>query len=76
MDNTNYRNRVLRMRDLPEKTGLGRSTIYLLINQGKVPAGFILIPGGRARGWLEHEVDAFLTQLAYIGGAQHCPVGG
>ena len=62
--------RVLRMRDLPVKTGLGRSTIYLLIHQGKFPGGFILTPGGRARGWFEHEVDAFLNQLAHFSGAQ------
>jgi prophage regulatory protein len=68
--------KVLRMRDLPAKTGLGRSTIYLLIQQGKFPSGFILTRDGRARGWLEHEVDDFLTQLAHFGTTQRHSTGG
>jgi len=68
MDYKTTPSRVLRMRDLPQKTGLGRSTIYLLIQQGKFPSGFLLTPGGRIRGWLEREIDDFLSRLAGGGG--------
>lgn len=64
MDSKNHCSRVLRMRDLPDKTGLGRSTLYLLMQRGIFPAGFLLTPYGRARGWFEADVDRFLCERA------------
>lgn len=55
---------VLRMRDLTAKTGLGRSTLYLLMQRGQFPPGFLLTPGGRARGWLARDVERFLARRA------------
>ena len=55
--NTYY---VLRMKDLPKKIGFQPSTIYELIAKGKFPAPFKLVPGGRAAGWLESTIDAWL----------------
>lgn len=55
---------VLRMRDLPAKTGLGRSTLYQLIKRGFFPTGFALTPCGRARGWFVEDVDGFLAGRA------------
>ncbi len=52
--------RTLRMKDLPEKVGLRPSTIYALVAQGRFPAPFKLLPGGRAVGWLETTVDDWL----------------
>ena len=40
-------------------TGLSRSTIYLRISRGTFPAPVSL--GGRAVGWIEAEVNAWLT---------------
>lgn len=54
--------RTLRMKDLPEKVGLRPSTIYALVAQGKFPAPFKLLPGGRAVGWLETTVDDWLDR--------------
>ena len=51
---------VLRMKDLPKKIGYQPSTIYELIAKGKFPAPFKLVPGGRAAGWLESTIDAWL----------------
>ena len=51
---------VLRMKDLPKKIGFQPSTIYELIAKGKFPAPFKLVPGGRAAGWLETTIDAWL----------------
>jgi prophage regulatory protein len=54
--------RTLRMKDLPEKIGLRPSTIYALVAQGRFPAPFKLLPGGRAVGWLETTVDDWLGE--------------
>ena len=49
--------RVLRLPAVKARTGLSRSTIYL--RDGAFPAPVSL--GGRAVGWIEAEVDAWLT---------------
>lgn len=54
--------RTLRMKDLPEKVGLRPSTIYALVAQGRFPAPFKLLQGGRAVGWLETTVDDWLGE--------------
>jgi prophage regulatory protein len=69
--NTNHRSysdmenvtniRTLRMKDLPSKVGFQPSTIYGLIAQGKFPKPYKLAPGGRAAGWQETEIDAWIT---------------
>ncbi len=50
---------VLRLPAVKARTGLSRSTIYLRVSQGAFPAPVSL--GGRAVGWLEAEVNAWLT---------------
>lgn len=59
-----HQNRVLRMRQLTDKLPYAPSTIYGLVAAGKFPAPFKLIPGGRAAGWLESDVDAWLAVQA------------
>ena len=54
--------RILRMKDLPPKVGFQPSTLYELIAHGKFPAPFKLVPGGRAAGWLEADVDEWVRQ--------------
>ncbi len=49
---------VLRLPEVKIRTGLARSTIYHRIAQGKFPKPINL--GGRAVGWLEAEVEAWL----------------
>jgi prophage regulatory protein len=58
-------NRILRMRDLRERLGLSASHLYALIAAGRFPKPFPIIPGGRATGWLESTIDAYLTDCAY-----------
>ena len=60
MENTRP-TRTLRMKDLPSKVGFQPSTIYGLIAQGKFPKPFKLTPGGRAAGWDEAVIDAYIT---------------
>ncbi|MDP6579302.1 MAG: AlpA family transcriptional regulator [Vicinamibacterales bacterium] len=50
---------VLRLPAVKARTGLSRSTIYLRVSQGAFPAPVSL--GARAVGWIEAEVNAWLT---------------
>ena len=52
--------RILRMRELSQRLQLSPSRLYALIAEGKFLRPFQLVPGGRAVGWLEREVDAWL----------------
>ena len=58
MDNK-IENRILRIKDLEIKIGLKRSTIYELMESGDFPGSVPL--GARAVGWLEPEVDGWIT---------------
>lgn len=47
--------RIFRMRDLPEVTGLKRTRIQKLMEIGEFPKPF-KITGGRAIGWFESQI--------------------
>ena len=64
MEVRNTHKRIIRMKDLPSKTGFQPSTIYELISKGKFPAPFKLIPGGRAAGWFETTIDDWMAKQA------------
>ena len=51
---------ILRLPAVKARTGLSRSTIYLRISEGSFPKSVSL--GGRAVGWIEAEVNDWLTQ--------------
>jgi prophage regulatory protein len=51
--------KILRLKKVKDRTGLSRSTIYLRIQEGKFPRPINL--GARAVGWIEHEIEAWLT---------------
>lgn len=53
--------RLLRRREVEQKIGVGRSTLYLWMQQGRFPHP-ISIGGGRAVGWLASEVDAWIAR--------------
>ena len=67
MDMSKNSNRVLRMRDLPQKVGFRPSTIYEMVAAGRFPRPFKLVSGGRASGWLESSVDAWLDERSRAG---------
>lgn len=63
MEKTNiYRKRILRMRDNCLKVGLGQSSIYDLVSRGLFPKPFPIVPGGRAVGWLEEDIDQWIVE--------------
>ena len=52
--------KILRLPAVLSRTGLGRSTVYLYISEGRFPKPISL--GPRAVGWLESEIDEWLEQ--------------
>ena len=52
--------RILRMREICQKLGLCPSTVHDLVARGIFIKPFTLIPGGRAVGWLEVDVDQWI----------------
>ncbi len=51
--------RILRERQVVERTGLSRSTLWRLERRGHFPARRRIAPG--AVGWLESEIDDYLA---------------
>lgn len=51
---------ILRLPAVKNRTGLSRSTIYLRISEGRFPMQISL--GNRAVGWLEREINDWLSQ--------------
>ncbi|MGZ8240048.1 MAG: helix-turn-helix transcriptional regulator [Methylobacter sp.] len=52
--------KILRLPSVKALTGLSRSTIYLRISKNEFPAPISL--GARAVGWLENDVDSWLSE--------------
>ncbi len=52
----------IRIREVMDRSGLSRSTIYQKIQDGTFPKQVILGEGARAVGWIESEVDAWVTE--------------
>jgi prophage regulatory protein len=50
--------RIMRLKEVIEKTGLAKTTVYSLISQGKFPKQIEL--GVRSVGWVDTEVDEWL----------------
>jgi len=51
---------ILRLPEVKSRTGLSRSSIYLRIKNKSFPNQISL--GGRAVGWLEEDINDWLTQ--------------
>jgi prophage regulatory protein len=52
--------RILRRKDVQQRTGLSRSSLYLRMSEGTFPRSISL--GSRAVGWIESEIDAWLQE--------------
>ncbi len=53
--------RVLRLPEVIQKTGLARTTLYMMSRDGKFPVSISL--GGKAMGWIESEIDQWIAEL-------------
>jgi len=58
--------KILRLKDVIAKTGLSRSTIYVLLSAGKFPKKIQLSP--RCIGFLEADVDTWLYEKTFCNG--------
>ena len=54
--------RILRRRETEHKSGLCERKLRNLENEGKFPRRFLIAESGRAIGWSEAEVDAWLSR--------------
>lgn len=52
--------KMIRLKDVIDKTGLSRSTIYRLVNQGDIPQPIKLTE--KTSVWILSEVDEFLER--------------
>lgn len=55
-------NRILRLPEVMQRTGLSRSTIYAYMKYGNFPKPIPI--GDRAVGWLESAIDEWIEQRA------------
>ena len=60
---------IIRLPEVIAKTALSRSTIYFQISKGNFPKGVPI--GDHARGWLNHEIDAWIEARAALRGDCH-----
>lgn len=50
--------RLIRLKEVQHRVGLGRSTIYRWMAEGKLPKPITL--GGNSVAWIEEDVDAWI----------------
>ncbi|WP_260259656.1 helix-turn-helix transcriptional regulator [Vibrio intestinalis] len=53
-------NKILRLSQVIDYTGMSRSSIYLLMSQGGFPLSISL--GARAVGWVESEIQLWIDE--------------
>lgn len=63
--------RLLRIRQVCERTGLSRSTVYELVSEHELPKPIQI--SARTVGWVESEIDSFIRSRiarsrAFLGG--------
>ena len=52
--------RVLRHKGVKEKLGLSSAKLFDMVAKGLFPKPFPIVPGGRAVGWLETDVNQWI----------------
>tara|TARA_R110001592_G_scaffold200097_1_gene448892 strand:+ start:360 stop:575 length:216 start_codon:yes stop_codon:yes gene_type:complete len=52
--------RLIRLKEVQNRVGLGRSTIYRWMDEGKFPRSHSL--GGYAVAWLEADIDSWIDK--------------
>lgn len=64
---TNSAVRIIRPQQARERIGVSPAKFSDMIARGQFPKPFTIIPNGRAVGWLEGDVDAWIMQRAQEG---------
>ena len=52
--------RLVRLPEVRSRIGYSEATVWRLVKAGKLPKPVKLVPGSRAVGWPEDEIDAFI----------------
>jgi prophage regulatory protein len=52
--------RIIRHGSVIQKLSVSNATLFDMVAKGVFPSPFTIVPGGRAVGWLEHEVDTWI----------------
>lgn len=63
----NERPRIIRPAEARERLGVSRSQLAKMQASGIFPRPFAIVPGGRAVGWLEADVVAWIETRAETG---------
>jgi prophage regulatory protein len=56
--------RIMRPAEARVRLGVSRAKFADMVAKGQFPRPFVIIPGGRAVGWLETDVDAWIGARA------------
>lgn len=52
--------RIVRPDEARGRLGVSRAKFAVMITNGQFPKPFVIVPGGRAVGWLDSDVDAWI----------------
>ena len=52
--------RIVRPNEARGRLGVSRAKFADMVAKGQFPKPFVIVPGGRAVGWLESDVDAWI----------------
>lgn len=61
--------RIVRPDEVRDRLGVSRAKFADMVASGQFPKPFTIIPGGRAVGWLDRDVDAWIMDRANTGSA-------
>ena len=54
--------RIIRHRHVCQKMQISSAKLFDMVANGIFPKPFVLVPGGRAVGWIESDVDQWLLE--------------
>ena len=60
--------RVIRHTEVRKKLNVSSAKLFDMIAKGQFPRPFTIVPGGRAVGWLEADVDAWIVERSRTDG--------
>ena len=59
---------IIRHAHVCKKLNVSSAKLFDMVAKGQFPKPFTIIPGGRAVGWLEGDVDAWILQRVLLAG--------
>jgi prophage regulatory protein len=62
--------RIVRHAVVRNRLGVSPAKLFDMCARGQFPKPFVIIPGGRAVGWLEDDVNAWIRARKAEGGAR------